>query len=256
MGAHQKIDRVARNHLKKILEDNSVFPTSRKILQFEGKNGPDGIKRKSPAKDEPWHYFDPYDDDDKQLLHLIDGHYKSLVQELRRGNTERSAFEAAWLAHALIDGLTPAHHYPYEEKLMELMGGQGIETRTTVWKKSIMPGETRSKRLKNNWAMWGPRGLLMGHFLFEVGISTLIAPLTFSEAVPSTHERRQFKDEGLEAWYIRTAREIAALNMYEAYQQKGWTPKLAWQVRHTLGPLIVKTVTLAWYTAAKDAKLT
>jgi hypothetical protein len=36
----------------------------------------------------------------------------------------------------------------------------------------------------------------------------------------------------------------------------GWTPRLARQVRKHLAPAIVKTVTLAWYSAALDAGVT
>ena len=122
LGGHQKIDRVARKYLRKITEDTDGFPKIRSIIHFEGKNGPDGIKRKSPAKDEPWHFYDPFDEDDSQLLELIDGHYKILVKELKKGTPEKAAFDAAWIAHALVDGLTPAHHYPYEETLEELRG--------------------------------------------------------------------------------------------------------------------------------------
>src|SRR5688500_18883533 len=86
LGAHQKIDRVARNHLDQLIRDSSVFPKSRRILHFEGKKGPDAIKRKSPAKDEPWHYFNPFDDADNQLIELIQQHYKHLVQQLKAGN--------------------------------------------------------------------------------------------------------------------------------------------------------------------------
>ncbi len=48
------------------------------------------------------------------LIELIKEHYKNLVKELQANNSERISFEAAWLAHAIVDGLTPAHHYPYE----------------------------------------------------------------------------------------------------------------------------------------------
>jgi hypothetical protein len=73
----------------------------RRFLHFEGKNGPDAIKRKSPAQDEPWHYYSPFDEQDSQLIDLIKSHYKQLVVELKAKNKEKSAFEAAWLAHAL-----------------------------------------------------------------------------------------------------------------------------------------------------------
>jgi hypothetical protein len=255
LGAHQKIDRVARRHLTRLLPDNALFPTAKHILHFEGRNGPDAIKRKSPAKDEPWHYYSPFDDDDSQLIELIDDHYKLLVKELKAGNTERIAFEAAWLAHALVDGLTPAHHYPYEEKLIELRGGQGIETRTTIKEKLVMHGETRREKMKNNWKMWGPKGLFTTHGLFEMGIATLIMPLGFGEAIPKTRDVARMRKIGPTEWFKRTAREIAIMDMYERYHRKGWTPKLAYDIRHKLGPLLVQTVCLTWYAAIADAGL-
>lgn len=255
LGAHQKIDRVARRHLARLLPDNALFPTSKHILHFEGKNGPDAIKRKSPAKDEPWHYYSPFDDDDSQLIELIADHYKLLVKELKAGNTERIAFEAAWLAHALVDGLTPAHHYPYEEKLIELRGGQGIETRTTIKEKLVMHGETRREKMKNNWKMWGPKGVFTTHGLFEMGIATLIMPLGFGEAIPKARDVARMQKIGPTEWFKRTAREIAIMDMYERYHRKGWTPKLAYDIRHKLGPLLVQTVCLTWYAAVADAGL-
>ncbi|MDB5185554.1 MAG: hypothetical protein JWL85_77 [Candidatus Saccharibacteria bacterium] len=254
LGAHQKFDRVARRHLSKIMADNKSFPTARYILQFEGKNGPDAIKRKSPAKDEPWHYYDPFNDDDNQLCELIQDHFDQLVSELKAKNKERVAFEAAWLAHALVDGLTPAHHYPYEEKLVELRGGRGLESRTTIKDKIIIPGDTRRDIVKNNWKMWGPKGLFTTHGLFEWGVATLISPLAFGEAVPKKRDIDTIKKIGIVEWFKRSAREIAVLDMYSSYYHKGWTPRLAWQVRHKLGPIIVQNITLAWYMAVYEAE--
>lgn len=255
LGAHQKIDRVARKHLSKLIQDEKLFPASRMILQFEGKNGPDAIKRKSPAKDEPWHYYSPFDDDDAELIELIREHYKELIKQLKAGNKERTAFEAAWLAHAIVDGLTPAHHYPYEEKLVELRGGQGIESRTTIKQKLVIPGETPRERVKNNWKMWGPRGLFTSHGLFEMGVATILAPLGLGEAVPTRADIKDVTEHGVTDMFKRKAREIAVLDMFDLYCKKGWTPKLAWQVRHKLGPTIVQTVTLAWYSALAEAGL-
>jgi hypothetical protein len=255
LGAHQKIDRVARKQLAKVLPNNNVFPKSRKILHFEGVKGPDAIKRKSPAHDEPWHYFNPFDEADTQLQVLIEDHYKKIVKELKAGNVERTAFEAAWLAHALVDGLTPAHHYPYEEKLTELRGGEGRETRTTVKTKVILPGHSRSAKFKNNWKMYGAKGLFLTHGLFEMGVATLIAPLGFGEVTVTKKQLHDFSKKGIAAWFRDTAREVAVLEMYENYYQKGWTPKLAWQVRHRLGPIMVHSVMLAWYAALLEAGL-
>jgi hypothetical protein len=253
MGAHQKIDRVARKHLARFLHDNDDFPRIRQILHFEGKNGPDAIKRKSPAKDEPWHYYDPFDENDGQIIDIIEGHYNQLVEELRRGNNERASFEAAWLAHALVDGMTPAHHFPYEERLVELRGGESIAGRTTVIKKLIMPGTSPTTMIKNNWKMWGSKGLMTTHGTFELGIASIIAPLPFNEARPSKIDVELAQNIGLVELFKRTAHEIALMNLYNTYYLKGWTPLLASNIRTKLTPMIIRTVTLAWYLAAKEA---
>lgn len=255
LGAHQKFDRVARRDLAELLPDNSLFPSAKNILHFEGKNGPDAIKRKSPAKDELWHYFNPFDPKDTQILKILNDHYTKLVVELKSGNKERTAFEAAWLAHAVVDGLTPAHHYPYEEKLVELRGGQGIETRTTVKEKWVLPGDTRRQQLHNNWKMWGARGLFTSHFLFEMGVATIVKPLSLGSAEPTPEDIINFRELGLEESFTRIAKEIAVMDIYHRYCRKGWTPKLARQVRKKLAPTIVKTLTLAWYSAMIDAGL-
>lgn len=254
IGAHQKFNSVARRQLTKLGVPKDAFPTIGRILHFEGKNGPDAIKRKSPAKDEPWHYFDPFDEGDKQLLEMINDHYDKLVAALKKGNKEKAAFEAAWLSHALVDGLTPAHHYPYEKKLTELRGGSGIHSRTTIKDKLIIQAETAREKFKKNWKMWGPRGLMTGHGMFELGIATLVKPLAFGEALPTKRDRNEFAKIGIAEWFKRAAREIAVLDIYHKYIDDGWTPKLAWQVRHKLGPIIVQTVTLAWYQAIVDAR--
>lgn len=255
IGAHQKIDSISRRHLAKVIPDNTVFPKIRQILAFEGKNGPDGIKRKSPGEDEPWHFFDPFDDDDSELIGLITGHFNELVAQLKANNGERTAFEAAWLAHALVDGLTPAHHYPYDSAMSELRGGDGKETRTTIKQKIVMPGDTKREQIKNNWKMYGPKGLFSTHGLFELGVSSILKPLALGEAVPTERDMRMVNKIGVIDMFRHSAREIAVLDMYDNYYKKGWTPTLAWQVRHKLGPTIVQTVTLSWYQALVEAEL-
>ncbi len=119
--AHQKIDRIAYRHLKKLLGEGAFFPPLKSIYHFEGKNGPDATKLKNKENvDQPWHFINPLDVEDTDLHHYIADHYSALVKALKEKDEVRSAFEASWLAHALVDGLTPAHHYPYEEALEEL----------------------------------------------------------------------------------------------------------------------------------------
>lgn len=255
MGAHQKIDRVARNNLSQLVADDRLFPKAGKILHFEGVNGPDGIKKKSPGVNEPWHYFNPFDDTDRVMVDLVESHYKFLVKELGDGNSEKVAFEAAWLAHTIVDGLTPPHHYPYEEKLAELRGGEGNETRTSLKEKVILPGATRREQVKNNWKMWGPKGLLSSHGTFELGVAAIIAPLSFNSSMPTHEEIDRFRQMGIGDWFTNTAREVAVMDMFTRYHKKGWTPKLTMDVRSKLLPLIIKHVTLAWYSAMVDAKI-
>ncbi len=254
-GTHQKVDRLARIVLRPHLAWDDHFPDIKLILHFEGINGPDAIKRKSPAQDEPWHYYSPFDEQDTALVTIISDHYDRLVLALTERDEVRAGFEAAWLAHAIVDGLTPAHHFPYEEKLIELRGGAGIETRNTIKGKLILPGETRRKQVKNNWEMWGTKGLLTTHFGFEWGIAALMTPYTAKQAQLTDHDIRELGDYGVLELFKRKAKEIDALGMYDAYQQEGWKPALARVARKKLIPCIVRTVALTWYGAAIDAGL-
>ena len=255
LGVHQKFDRVARGHLRSLLkEDNDAFPAIKDILKFEGKNGPDGIKQKSPAQNEPWHYINPFDETDVQLLEVVAGHHKSLVIALSEDNLTRAAFEAAWLAHAVVDGLTPAHHYPYEEELMRLRGGAGIETRNSLREKLVMHGDTKREKVKNNLAMWGPKGLMSTHGLFEWGVATIVAPMRLQKGKPTEADLDDLAELGLLEIFIRRAKEVAAMELYEQYYRTGWTPKLAKKVRRKLAPLIVNLITLSWYSAVLESK--
>ncbi len=248
LGAHQKIDRVARRHFKQLLPDY-VFPRISQILHFEGRNGPDGIKRKRPAVDEPWHFIDPKDPTDTQLLDMIDDHIHNLTTALKADNLTRAAFEAAWLAHAIVDGLTPAHHYPYEEKLEELRG-ESKETRNSFKTKVVMPGETSRARIKNNWEYWGAKGVMTTHFLFEIGVSTTISTRGLKSAKPSGNELMRIKREGVRQYFLESLHHIDHLQMYETFQKRGWTSALGRQTHEELVPIIVRTVTLAWCYAA------
>lgn len=256
LGAHQKIDRHARKQLQGLLRglDNVAFPSAKLILHFEGQNGPDAIKRKSPAIDEPWHYFNPFDNKDTTLLELIQGHYDNLIKALVEDDEVVAAFEAAWLAHAVVDGLTPAHHYPYEEKLDELRGGLGKETRVTIKDKIVLPGDTKRAAAVNNWKMWGPKGLFTTHYAFELGIATiLLATRLGQRSHPGGAETVDMHQRPVTDYFRLTAKEIAALGLYDRFYKFGWTVGLAQRVRRHLLPVTIKAVTLLWYKAAYEA---
>lgn len=254
-GAHQRIDRLARYHAGELLGNRAdIFPVISHILRFEGADGPDAIKRKTPAQDEPWHYYDPYDKSDTQLLDIIRTHCDNLTVALADGNDTKASFEAAWLAHALVDGLTPAHHYPYEKELKRLRGGEGIETRTSPKEKIVMPGDSIRKKMRNNWAMWGDKGLLATHIAFEIGVALVILPLRRkSVAVSQQRARRIAAQKDPAAIFEKQAKRVARLKLYEQFYQSAWTPKLARRVRKELIPIIVETVVIIWYMAATAA---
>lgn len=250
MGVHQRIDRVARRHIEEFLPHNIEFPSSRQILHFEGLNGPDGIKRKSPACDEPWHFINPEDPEDTMLLDMIDSHINNMAKALKEKNIQRSAFEAAWMAHAITDGLTPAHHYPLEEKLEKLRGGQGIETRNSTKEKILIPGKNARQKIKNNWEFWGAKGVMTTHFNFELGVATTISATSLEtvyrfnfsdvEKVKNTQYREFFKE---------ILQSIYSMDMYNEFQKKGWTRRLARETKQKLVPLIIKAVCAGWYSA-------
>lgn len=254
IGAHQKIDRAARRCLEELLP-RSGFPTIRRILSFEGTNGPDGIKRKSPAQDEPWHFIQPFDETDTVLLDAISDHYKDLVRALKNSDMVRAGFEAAWLAHAMVDGLTPAHHYPYEETLAHLRGGECKETRSTLKGKLILPGETAREQLSNNWKMWGTKGLMTTHGGFEWGVATIILPMRFKQkAAISQTEAQHVTEFGIAPWFRRVVQDVARLELYDSFYAHGWTNKLAKDIRRKLAPTIVRSVGTAWAAAALEAQ--
>jgi hypothetical protein len=254
IGAHQKLDRVARRALETAFPD-SVFPSIKEILQFEGKNGPDGIKSKSPAQDEPWHYYDPTDPKDTLLIKMIERHGKNLTAALKSGDREKAAFEAAWQAHAIVDGLTPAHHFPLAERLEELRG-TGLETRTSIKDKLIVKeeGDSTTKMLAKNWEVWGAKGVMTTHGLYEWGVATIIAPLRMRRGYPTPADCRLVREHGVEHIFKDAAVQIYNLQMYDRFSKGGWTRKLARETREVLGPLIVRTVALAWYDALARAE--
>ncbi len=255
-GAHQKIDRLARRRLIELsgAKHDVVFPTARSIMAFEGVNGPDAIKRKTPAQDEPWHYYDPSDKKDTKLLQIISDHHVKLVDALKEGNQTRAAFEAAWLAHAVVDGLTPAHHYPYEEELKKLRKGAGIETRNTPKEKLLMPGDTVREKMRNNWKMWGDKGLLATHIAFEAGVALVVLPIRYKKlALPEAWPRVTGRKPYL-LFFVSQAKKIVEQGYYEQFYSSGWTPRLARKVRRELIPDIVQAVAYVWYTAVMEAK--
>lgn len=185
---------------------------------------------------------------------MILDHIFNLAKALKDDNPERAAFEAAWMAHAITDGLTPAHHYPLEEKLAELRGGQGLETRTSIRGKNIMPGKNRREMLKNNWEFWGLRGVMTTHFNFEIGVATTVATERLKEGNPSEEQFEFLRKHGFEATFRTIMNEVDDMNMYSEFSRLGWTRHLADETRRMLIPRTIQAVVLGWYQACQEAE--
>lgn len=255
IGAHQKLDRVSRRALAALGLAEQDFPKAKEIVHFEGRNGPDGIKIKSPARDEPWHYYDPNNPKDTKLIKIIEHHSKNLTAALKKGEREKAAFEAAWLAHALVDGLTPAHHFPLHEHLEELRG-EGLETRTTTKDKLIVrsKGDGAAAVLIKNWKYWGAGGVMNKHGLFEWGVATIIAPMRLKTGYPTKSQCQTVMEKGIVDVFLKNVQKIHRLKMYDRFIKRGWTNRMAREVREELAPMLVRVVVLAWYEAYQRAQ--
>ncbi len=248
IGVHQRIDRIARRHITSLLPKKLNFPTIKDILYFEGNNGPDGIKRKSPSKDEPWHYINPLKPNDRGLIDMILDHQVNLARALQADNYERASFESAWMAHAIVDGLTPAHHFPLADKIEELFGMAHTD-RLTVREKNLIKGTTKRDTLSKNWQYWGKHGIFTNHIMFEFGVASVILGKPFKDEIVSKKDIAQLKKRGYEASFREIMSQVMELRTYELYSKKGWERTLAKTVQTELVPLIIKGVILGWYAA-------
>ena len=249
-GVHQRIDRVARKHLATRLEPSAFFPSTKDILRFEGKDGPDGIKTKSPAIDEPWHFIAPGAGPDDPLVVMITDHMYNLARALKEKNEVRAGFEAAWLAHAITDGLTPAHHYPLAEKVEELWGkpyNQRLSTRDKI----VIKGTGARDTLSKNWEYWGTKGVFTAHLVYELGVSSAITTSRFKTIGLTDADFERIDRDGYTPYFLESVTAIDAMGTYQEFMKTGWSSYLASVTRRELVPLIMKNVCLAWYAATK-----
>ncbi|MDB5169240.1 MAG: hypothetical protein JWO41_596 [Candidatus Saccharibacteria bacterium] len=252
--AHQKLDRISHRHLLNLLPKGTFFPSLKDVLHFEGSNGPDAVKLKKDTRvEQPWHFIDPSDEDDVHLQGSITHHYDGLVKALKAKDEVRSAFEAAWLAHALVDGLTPAHHYPYEQELAELRGEER-HTRKGIIGRGFIKGDNLGQTIKHSLRLVGPKGLLTTHTAFEAGAYAIIMPLSLKRALPSDQDLQAVTNHGILGLFSQMVKEVDELKIYDRFIADGWTQRLSRDVRQELAPRMVRMVLLAWYAAAEEAR--
>lgn len=259
-GTHQKIDRAARLSFRQIKRDflpesHIHFPKINEILRFEGSNGPDGIKTKSPGRDEPWHFISPNGDRSK-MFEYIKNHLENLSDALVYNNRERASFEAAWMAHAITDALTPAHQYPMEDKIIEISGKHPNE-RIKLNQKMFLPGETWRKKLSINWKYLGPKGVMSSHMLYEMGVAVLVTSLAAKKIskLPSKQEIQRVLNGEFMDIFNEKINYIYSLKHYQSFIQKGWSAKLARETKTILLPEISSVVALAWLEAIRRAEV-
>ena len=239
IGIHQRFDAAAYNMVSQYFKPGT-FPGIGEILHFEGINGPDGVKVKSLGVQDPSHMYDPISDVGV-LPDLITNHYALLVESLQEQDLVRAAFEASWLAHYVTDGLTPAHHYPYDEKKAELFGEA-----------------SQYNLLHKGWLWLGGKGVLSTHLNFEMGVAStlLLFPLKVKLDDEKLAEARRM---GMVPFFKQEARQVAELKLYDQFYEKGWTAELARTIKQQIAPHAVQVVGIIWllaYLEAGQAELT
>lgn len=247
-GIHQRLDLAAYKMIQPYLPAGG-FPTAKAILHFEGYNGPDGLNTKVGLKPKglkpkdhsnPSHEYDPVTDTG-EVPARVANHYAGLVEMLKSGDLIRASFEAAWLAHFVGDGLTPAHHFPMEEKIAEAAAKDHISDTGKI-----------TASVRKNWAIWGFKGHMTTHMNFEMGIAfaLVIFPIRpeFSE-----HELARAGQLGPVEFFKSEARAVSALQLYDRFYRQGWTNELAVTVKNRLAPQVARTIGTIWLLALLEA---
>ena len=246
IGVHQRFDMAAYHMIEEFLPIGA-FPSLKDIIYFEGFNGPDGLKIKSPGVNEPSHLYDPVTDTGDAAKHIAN-HYAALVERLKDGDMIRAAFEASWMAHYICDGLTPAHHWPLEERLAEAASFSPASLKrgdTTKFANSMVS-------IKKNWAVYGVKGHLSTHFYFETGIAfaLLIFPI---RPVFRDEEFIRVREIGPLEYFKAEARDIATLNLYERFYRESWNADIAGAIKNKIAPQTARTIGLIWLLAMYEA---
>lgn len=246
LGTHQRINKAAASALHSY-RPATQLPDAKAINRFEGIHGPDGLKIKSAGKDEPLHFYFPHSGEGP-VLEDLNNHMSMLTKALSEQDEIRSAFEAAWLAHALVDGLTPAHQYPFEAHKVGLRGREesnGLKHwNEKVW---LRTGDVRQSAARN-LLLWGPKGLLSTHQGFELGVATVAVTHRIKVDL-RPKELTYIKRKGPEAYFRKQADEVADMRLYRQFYEKGWSSKLARRCKHDLLPLITRSVATTWWYA-------
>lgn len=255
VGTHQQLDQAARKILARYIPRGKYFPSSKEILHFEGTRGPDGLKRKSPGVDEPSHMLTPEvtpASDPRTVPEIIVDHRWNLVRALKEDDRVRAAFEAAWMAHMITDGLTPAHHFPLSNVKNELMTDKELVKVFGAPIKGMMHGRNMLETLRNNWLYWGAGGHMSKHIAYEYGVVMLAAALP-QRALTPRMGRSEFSHVDVMTAFNDSLERIQKFKMYDRFCTDGWTTELAYDTKDFLLPEIVRAIALGWFSALEEA---
>ncbi|MDR0397879.1 MAG: hypothetical protein LBH36_01695 [Candidatus Nomurabacteria bacterium] len=244
---HQRLDRAARRQIARHLPKGLCFPTAKEIIHFEGMNGPDGLASKKGAYiDEPYQFIPP-DFSDTRLLVCVKNHLYNLHEATKADNRVRMSFEAAWMAHMIVDGLSPPHHQPLKEQLRELDNRELSELKSRI-SRIITPGTNMKEFFELNWKRMGPRGVGTNHVMFEAGVDFLLMPYTTKQLVTSLHceDIKRAKNGEYISMFKKSVEYIDSYQMFERYERDGWTEALAHDVRDVMVPEMIKMISLGW----------
>jgi hypothetical protein len=252
IGVHQRFDAAAYRIASPYFAQGT-FPFLRQILHFEGINGPDGLKVKSPGEHEPSHLYEPMAEVG-ELPDFIDDHYNLMVEALKKGDHVRAAFDAAWMAHYITDGLTPAHHFPLEDQLAKYSSKDPNPGSSFFKHKVVGPGDSPLEAVKRGWAIWGGKGLLTTHFNYEIGIAAALLGQKIKVSLDPV-KLAQARTIGPVEFFKQEAKDIAGLKLYDKFYEFGWNGEMARLTKTRLAPQIVQTVAIIWLLAYLEAGL-
>lgn len=227
VGTHQKFDRAAYDLFKNRVEDPKKFPSRSMVLNFEGSGGPDGLKFKGNYNTD--HMWDPVN----KIGHLptwIEINYKNLVKALKDGDDVKASFEAGFMAHYLTDSLTPAHHISHKFILEEY----------------------ENKKYRKRWKIYGHKGILSSHVAFEAGISSAIM-FTPIKVKFDENLLKNIQKQGIKQVVMNESLAMSKHDMYEQFLTKGWSAKLAKNIKATVVKRIPQLVAAAWVAAYEEA---
>ena len=149
------------------------------------------------------------------------------------------------MAHYIGDGLTPAHQWPFEDKIAEAADKASTE---------IKNGDTTkfTAFVKKSWTIWGAKGHMTTHMNFEFGIAFALLLFPIKPDL-SDQELARADRLGPVEYFKSQAKEIAELDLYDRFYKEGWNGDMANVVKNKLAPQAARAIGIIWLLALLEA---